>query len=75
LLALSLTHPFAGRYVEDVSPRIEVGGELGDLLATRAIVQVIENDRIDQIERGAGEDAVGVSSVYLRIKNTWLVPS
>jgi hypothetical protein len=32
-----ITNPFAGRYVEDLSPLIDVGGELGELLGTRAV--------------------------------------
>ena len=40
-----------------------------------AIVQVIDNDSVDQIERGAGKGTVGASSVDLRIKNIRLAPS
>jgi Amino acid synthesis len=32
-----ITNPFAGRYVEDLSPLIDIGGELGELLGTRAV--------------------------------------
>src|SRR6476660_2218000 len=32
-----IEHPFAGRYVEDLSPLIDVGEELGALLTARAI--------------------------------------
>jgi len=32
-----IVNPFAGRYVEDLSPLFEVGGELGDLLGRRAV--------------------------------------
>ena len=32
-----IENPFAGRYVEDLSPLIEVGEELGALLAARAV--------------------------------------
>ncbi len=32
-----IENPFAGRYVEDLSPLIDVGEELGELLAARAI--------------------------------------
>jgi hypothetical protein len=32
-----ITNPFAGRYVEDLSPLIDVGEELGELLGTRAV--------------------------------------
>jgi len=32
-----IENPFAGRYVEDLTPLIEIGEELGDLLAKRAV--------------------------------------
>lgn len=32
-----IANPFAGRYVEDLSPLMDVGGELGDLLGRRAV--------------------------------------
>ena len=32
-----IENPFAGRYVEDLSPLIAIGEELGDLLARRAV--------------------------------------
>lgn len=32
-----IENPFAGRYVEDLSPLIEAGAELGDLLSRRAV--------------------------------------
>lgn len=32
-----IRNPFAGRYVEDLSPLIDAGGELGDLLGKRAV--------------------------------------
>ena len=32
-----IENPFAGRYVEDLSPLIEIGEELGDLLSKKAI--------------------------------------
>ncbi len=32
-----IENPFAGRYVEDLSPLIEIGEELGDLLSKRAV--------------------------------------
>ena len=32
-----ITNPFAGQYVEDLSSLIDVGGELGELLGTRAV--------------------------------------
>ena len=32
-----IENPFAGRYVEDLSPLIAIGEELGELLATRAV--------------------------------------
>jgi hypothetical protein len=32
-----IENPFAGKYVEDLSPLIEIGEELGDLLSKRAV--------------------------------------
>src|SRR6185503_20467066 len=32
-----IENPFAGRYVEDLTPLIEIGEELGELLAKRAV--------------------------------------
>src|ERR671933_173886 len=32
-----IENPFAGRYVEDLTPLIEIGEELGDLLSKRAV--------------------------------------
>jgi hypothetical protein len=32
-----IENPFAGRYVEDLAPLIDIGEELGDLLAKRAV--------------------------------------
>src|SRR4029077_17599899 len=32
-----IENPFAGRYVEDLTPLIEIGEELGELLARRAV--------------------------------------
>ena len=32
-----IENPFAGRYIEDLSPLIDIGEELGELLAARAI--------------------------------------
>jgi hypothetical protein len=32
-----IENPFAGRYVEDLSPLIAIGEELGDLLAQKAV--------------------------------------
>jgi hypothetical protein len=32
-----IANPFAGRYVEDLTPLIEIGAELGDLLGRRAV--------------------------------------
>ena len=32
-----IENPFAGKYVEDLSPLIEIGEELGELLAARAV--------------------------------------
>ena len=35
--AAVIANPFAGRYVEDLTPLIEIGAELGDLLGRRAV--------------------------------------
>lgn len=35
--AAVIANPFAGRYVEDLTPLIEIGAELGDLLIARAV--------------------------------------
>ena len=32
-----IENPFAGKYVEDLTPLIAIGGELGELLAARAV--------------------------------------
>ena len=41
-----IENPFAGRYVEDLSELIDIGEELGELLASRAVTALgIEGPR------------------------------
>src|SRR5512145_2302075 len=42
-----IENPFAGRYVEDLSPLIEIGEELGDLLSKRAVAALGENGELE----------------------------
>ena len=49
-----IENPFAGRYVEDLSPLIDVGEELGELLAARAIAALaIEGPRAESYGKAA----------------------
>lgn len=49
-----ITNPFAGRYVEDLTPLMEVGEELGGLLAARAIEALgIEGGRAESYGKAA----------------------
>ena len=44
-----IENPFAGRYVEDLSPLIEIGEELGDLLSKKAVAALgIEGAQLRQ---------------------------
>ena len=54
-----MANPFAGRYVEDLSPLIAIGEELGDLLARRAVAALgIAGDAVESYGKAAlvGED-------------------
>ena len=54
-----MANPFAGRYVEDLSPLIAIGEELGDLLARRAVAALgIAADAVESYGKAAlvGED-------------------
>src|SRR5438046_5641236 len=51
-----IENPFAGRYVEDLSPLIAIGEELGDLLSRRAVAAL----GIDGAQAPSyGKDAAG----------------
>jgi len=58
--AIAVIHnPFAGRYVEDLGSLIEIGEELGALLAERAVAALgIEGSRVESYGKAAavGED-------------------
>jgi hypothetical protein len=54
-----IDNPFAGRYVEDLSALIDIGEELGDLLAKRAVAALgIAGDKVESYGKAAavGED-------------------
>ena len=49
-----IENPFAGRYVEDLSELMEIGEELGDLLAKRAVAALgIEGPRAESYGKAA----------------------
>jgi Amino acid synthesis len=49
-----IENPYAGRFVEDLSDLIEIGEELGDLLATRAVAALgIEGSRAESYGKAA----------------------
>jgi hypothetical protein len=49
-----IENPFAGRYVEDLAPLIEIGEELGELLANRAVAALgIEGPRAESYGKAA----------------------
>jgi hypothetical protein len=49
-----IENPFAGRYVEDLSELIDIGEELGGLLAARAVVALgIEGERAESYGKAA----------------------
>jgi hypothetical protein len=49
-----IENPFAGRYVEDLAPLIEIGEELGELLAGRAVATLgIEGPRAESYGKAA----------------------
>ncbi len=54
-----IENPFAGRYVEDLSALIDIGEELGDLLAKRAVAALgIAGEKVESYGKAAavGED-------------------
>jgi len=54
-----IANPFAGRYVEDLTPLMAIGEELGGLLAERAVAALgIEGSRVESYGKAAavGED-------------------
>ena len=48
-----LKNPFAGRYVEDVTPLVEMGAEVGRLLAERAMAALGEGTHMSAYGKGA----------------------
>lgn len=46
-------NPFAGGYVEDLTPLVEIGGQLGELLCAEAIKLVGGADRIESYGKAA----------------------
>jgi hypothetical protein len=57
--AAVIENPFAGRYVEDLAPLMDIGAELGDLLARRAVAALgIPGERVESYGKAAavGED-------------------
>src|SRR6201997_1524764 len=49
-----IENPFAGRYVDDLSPLIAIGEELGDLLAGRAVAALgIDGDKVQSYGKAA----------------------
>jgi hypothetical protein len=57
--AAVITNPFAGRYVDDLSPLVEIGEELGALLIARAVAALgIPGERVHSYGKAAavGED-------------------
>lgn len=57
--AAVIANPFAGSYVEDLTPLMEIGEELGEVLTARAIAALgIPGDRVQSFGKAAavGED-------------------
>lgn len=57
--AAVIANPFAGRYVEDLTPLMEIGEELGELLTERALAALgVPGDRVESFGKAAavGED-------------------
>ncbi len=57
--AAVIANPFAGRYVEDLAPLIEIGAELGELLIARAVAALgIDGAAVQSYGKAAavGED-------------------
>jgi hypothetical protein len=52
--AAAIANPFAGRYVEDLTPLYELGAEVAALLAERAVAALgVEPDAVDAYGKGA----------------------
>ena len=49
-----IENPFTGEYVEDLSPLMEMGAELGDLLGKKAVAALgIESDKVESYGKAA----------------------
>ena len=48
-----IANPFAGRYVEDVTPLVDLGAEVAQLLAERAVAALGEGARVSAYGKGA----------------------
>lgn len=54
IAAAVVENPYAGRYVEDLSPLYDLGAELGGLLASRAVEALgVAPDDVDSYGKGA----------------------
>ncbi len=54
VVAAVVKNPYAGRYVEDLSPLYELGAELGDLLGRRGVQALgVEPDAVQSYGKGA----------------------
>src|SRR5690606_12198145 len=54
IAAAVIENPYAGRYVEDLSPLFDVGAELGGLLASRAVAALgVAPDAVEAYGKGA----------------------
>jgi hypothetical protein len=51
--SIVLRNPFAGRYVEDVAPLVDMGAEVGRLLAERAMAALGPETRVTAYGKGA----------------------
>ena len=55
-----IENPFAGRYVEDLSPLIAIGEELGELLSKRAVA-ALGIDRVGIGRPSSAVDTIGTA--------------
>ena len=53
IASVVLANPFAGRYVEDVTPLVAMGAEVGRLLAERAMAALGPDARVTAYGKGA----------------------
>ena len=61
-----IKNPFAGRYVEDLAPLIEIGEELGELLANRAVAALgIEGPSAESYGKAAAVGQFGSGWAWL----------